>query len=554
MTQDTHRFIVLADLHLSDNPDTAARQALHWAVDRVNMERPDFLAVAGDVTTFSTAVSATCCLEALDRVEVPVLFTPGNAERRGGHAMSVFENLASPERRAAAFGDLLVLLPDTSTGSLPGHERSWLKRSLLSNRAQRLLVITHYPLDRMDGEARAWFTRWLSENGVELLVAGHSHFHRTRRENGFVEVVVRGLDPDKAIGDLPGINLFESGQKGSWTETFIPWTPAMRLLPADLPNGMLPVGWSIQGDPVTAARETLASGLSCLEIRPTDLDFSPRALSGALRDLRSRGPLYLSYHLPDVKWTPRTGRVGGVERVRAHVDCALAAGANSLTVHVPRANANTMERVREDRPEPTGCFLEFVAAYADLFGEAAGAGVGIAIENIHNPAGTPAGSPVREFATRIDEYLRWIDAVTVEMGDAAGSRVGALLDVGHARNNGGDLDNLQPLGDWYARLGRRILGYHIHQVGTDPTSGALSNHHEITELFGGRISFAGFLWAWSTHQITRGPLYVEVRDASGREKTVRRLGRLFEYAHRIRDAADLPCWRTCTDGGANDDS
>lgn len=554
MTKSAHRFILLTDLHLSDNPDTAAHQALQWAVDHVNLERPDFLAVAGDVTTFSTAVSAKRCLDALGRVEVPLLFTPGNAERRGRHAMSVFETLASPERRVASFGDLLVLLPDTSTGTLPDHERWWLNRSLRSSRAVRRLVITHYPLDRMDGEGRAWLTRWLSENGVELLVAGHSHFHRTRREDGFVEAVVRGLDPDKAIGDLPGISLFESAQKGSWTETFIPWSPAIRLLPSDLPNGMLPVGWSIQGDPVTAARETLGSGLPCLEIRPADLDFSPRALSGALCELRNRGPLYLSYHLPDLKWNSGNRRVEGTDAVRAHVDCALAAGADSLTVHVPRASAGAMERVREDRPEPTGCFVEFVETFASLFTDPVRAGVRLAIENIHNPRNTPADSPNREFATRIDEYLRWIDAVEADLADVPGARVGALLDVGHARNNGGDLDNLQPLGDWYARLGRRILGYHIHQVETDPGSGLLSNHHEITELFGSRISFAGFLWAWSTHQITRGPLFVEIRDAGGREKTVRRFRRLFEYAHKIRDASDLPDRRTCTDVGANDDS
>ncbi|MCY3766168.1 MAG: TIM barrel protein [Gemmatimonadetes bacterium] len=554
MTASVHRFILLTDLHLSDNPDTAAHQALQWAVDRVNLERPDFLAVAGDVTTFSTAVSAVRCLEALDRVEVPVLFTPGNAERRGRHAMSVFETLAAPGRRVALFGDLQVLLPDTSTGTLLDDERSWLDRSLGSNHAERRMVITHYPLDRMDGEGRAWLTRWLRENGVELLVAGHSHFHRTRRENGFVEAVVRGLDPDKAIGDLPGISLFESGQDGAWTETFIPWSPAIRLLPADLPNGMQPVGWSIQGDPVMAARKTCGSGLSCLEIRPADLDFSRKALSTALCDLRDQGPLYLSYHLPDLRWNSGARRVDGVDAVRAHLDCAMEAGADSLTVHVPRATAREMERVREHRMEATGCFFTFARTFESLFRQAVREGVGIAIENIHNPDNTPADSPDREFATRIEEYLRWIDAVAAEVADLPGARVGALLDVGHARNNGGDLDNLQPLGDWYARLGRRILGYHIHQVETDPDSGLLSNHHEIRELFGSRISFAGFLWAWSTHQITRGPLFVEVRDAEGREKTVRRFRRLFENAHRIREAADLPGRTTRADTGADDDS
>ncbi len=554
MTNRSHRFILLADLHLSDNPDTAAHQALQWAVDRVNLERPDFLAVGGDITTFSTAGSASRCLEALERVEAPVLFTPGNAERRGQHAMSVLGALASPERRVAVFHDLLVLLPDTSTGSLPGEERLWLDRSVRLKNAKRRVVITHYPLDRMDAEGRTWLMRWLSENGVELFAAGHSHYHRTRRENGFVEAVVRGLDPDKAIGDLPGISLFASEKEGTWTETFIPWSPAIRLLPADLPSGMLPVGWSIQGDPMAAVRETLGSGVSCLEIRPAELDFSLRTLAEGLDELRDRGPLFLSYHLPDLKLNLRSGRVEGVDAVRAHLNCAMEAGVDSLTVHVPRASASAMERVQAGQPEPTGYFGTFAETFASLFRAAACAGVGIAIENIHNPINTPADSPDREFATRIDEYLRWIEAVAQEMADAPEARVGALLDVGHARNNGGDLDNLQPLGDWYACLGRRILGYHIHQVDTDPVTGALSNHHEISELFGSRISFAGFLWAWSTHQITRGPLFVEVRDDQGRRNTLRRFKRLFEDAQRIREAGDLPDRRTCADTGAIDDS
>ena len=51
------RFILLADLHLSDTPGTAAHSALDWAVETTNQEQPDFLAVAGDMTTFGTRPS-----------------------------------------------------------------------------------------------------------------------------------------------------------------------------------------------------------------------------------------------------------------------------------------------------------------------------------------------------------------------------------------------------------------------------------------------------------------------------------------------------------------
>jgi hypothetical protein len=118
--------------------------------------------------------------------------------------------------------------------------------------------------------------------------------------------------------------------------------------------------------------------------------------------------------------------------------------------------------------------------------------------------------------------------------------VGAHLDLGHARNNGGELDNTQPLGDWYAGLGSRILSYHVHQVGLRPETGRLANHLAMNGLFGPRMSYAGFLWAWSTGQIPRAPLYVEVRDDDGRRRTAELLKGLFDQADRIRSSTDLP--------------
>jgi hypothetical protein len=61
----------------------------------------------------------------------------------------------------------------------------------------------------------------------------------------------------------------------------------------------------------------------------------------------------------------------------------------------------------------------------------------------------------------------------------------------------------------------------------------------MSGLFGPRISYAGFLWAWSTRQISRGPLFVEVRDPEGSRRTADLLQRLFDDADRIREARDL---------------
>ena len=529
-----HRFALLADLHLSDLSMTSAHCALQWAVELVNRERPDFLAVAGDVTTYGTARSAALFLEELRKVEVPVFFTPGNAELRSPEGMVELAELCVQERRVAVTGDLLAVFPDTSTGRLQADEREWLEHCVADHlEAHRRIAITHFPLDRLEEESRAWLREWIVRQRVELLAAGHTHVNEVLRNNGWTEVITRGLDPDKAIGDLPGINFLSSAEEGVWTEEFRPWQFAVELLPADSPVDASPVGWSIHGCPVAAAEETLTSGLSCLELRPRDLEFSRRELADALGRLRDHGPLFLSYHLTNLAWNAEKGGIEGEEELRAHVERALEAGVHSVTMHVPRVAAPLME----EEGAATTLYGEFVELYARVFEAPVRAGLRLSIENLHNGPGTPVEDPERKFATTIDEYLRWIDALEERIPQG---RIGAHLDVGHARNNGGPLDNMQPLGDWYAQLGRRIVGFHIHQVGAHPETGKLANHLEIGSLFGRRISYAGFLHAWSQRKIARMPLFVEVRSEEARRSTAQRLRKLFERAGEIRESVELP--------------
>jgi len=528
----TCRFAVLADLHLSDRGDTAVTAALDWAVAWLEAHPVDFLAVAGDVTTYGSGPAMARLLDRCGSLAFPVYHTPGNAERRGVDALALLRSRLAPERRVAVHGGVQVLLPDTSTGTVPPEERQWLERAAgevdgVTGRA----AITHFPLDKLKSKDRAWLKQWLARHRVELMVAGHSHLQRRRDIGSCIEYVVRGLDPDKAIGDWPGLDLFERGASGKWAHRFVPWQPQLELLPSDLPEGVHPVGWSIHGDPAEAARETLEAGLSCLEVRPKGARWPGKRLGRVLVEMRQRGPLFLSCHLPNLTWDPRHGDIVGEDVFSRHVEHALDARVDSLTVHVPRILSSEMLAHRGGyRPEePTALYRALVDLSAWLLAPAAQEGVRIAVENLHNPQDTPIDSPGQVFGSTIEQMQRWIQSLRAAL---PGATIGAHLDVGHARNNGGELDNLQPLGDWYAALGRDILGYHIHQVKTDRKTGRTVNHRQIKSPFGPRVSYAGFLWAWSTRQIARGPLFVEVRDGGGRRATARLLRKLFDAAAR----------------------
>ena len=526
------RFAVLADLHLSDLDGTAAAAALEWAVTWLGEHPVDFLAVAGDVTTYGGGPAMAHLLRACAGLACPVYHTPGNAERRGVDAMALLRPHLAPERRRAVHGTgdgaAQVLLPDTSTGKVPPAERAWLAAAAADGPG-RPVVVTHYPQDKLAADDAAWLDAWLTDCGAQLLVAGHSHYHRRRSVGAWTEVTVPGLDPDKAIGGPPGLTLFERGADGVWTDRFEPWAAELELLPSDLPGQLNPVGWSVPGDPAEAVRETRAHGLSCLELRTSGLEWSPAALEQELAESRRCGPLYLSFHLPNLTWNAQRQCIDGEDTFRGYVERAVEAKADHLTVHVPRALSSQMLDCRGGyRPEePSPVYRRMAALMADLLSPAAAAGARIAMENLHNPARTPVGAPGQIFGATIAQMRRWVRTMRDALPRA---QVGVHLDVGHARNNGGELDNRQPLGDWYADLGRDVLGYHVHQVRTDPETGRAVNHRVMESLWGPRISYAGFLWAWSTRQLTRGPLFVEVRDADGRRTTARLLKRLFDGA------------------------
>ena len=68
-------------------------------METINQEQPDFLAVAGDMTTFGTRPSTARILAALECVQVPVLFTPGNAELRSDAGLPLLGQWLAPANR-----------------------------------------------------------------------------------------------------------------------------------------------------------------------------------------------------------------------------------------------------------------------------------------------------------------------------------------------------------------------------------------------------------------------------------------------------------------------
>jgi hypothetical protein len=311
--------------------------------------------------------------------------------------------------------------------------------------------------------------------------------------------VVRGLDPDKAIGGPPGLAIFECCGTG-WKRCDIAFPGGcVHRWDADGRREFVDnLGYSCMKEPLAGIAAGREMGVPVLEIRAESLDgVSLAAVSDALRAWRRQSGRYLSLHMRNLRWDRDCHTVIGAAEFARDAALACELGCDALTVHVPRIS------VAEMCPDGTAwsCFTDVLrSALLPVLD----AGMVVSVENLHLNAGDLADG-THAFGCAPDECLAWIGHLrqTLEYAE-----IRLHLDIGHARNNG-PLASRFPLGTWYAAVGSHIGGYHLHQV--RQRNGRASNHNAFDGLYGPMISLASFLWAWETRQIRHTPMFLEVR-------------------------------------------
>ena len=149
--------------------------------------------------------------------------------------------------------------------------------------------------------------------------------------------------------------------------------------------------------------------------------------------------------------------------------------------------------------------------------------VEVGIENVHKLK-EEQGLPDTEFGFGYtpSEVNLWIDAINQSLHK---QRVGHVLDVGHARNNG-ELSSRFPISRWYEQMGDNIVAYHIHQV--LQAEDCLKNHNAIENWFGPLISYASFFYAWEKLLIRHRPIFLEVRRIENFEKSLEEFSKLLQ--------------------------
>lgn len=493
------RIAVLADTHLTDLPGTAQDAALDWAIATLRANPPDLVLVAGDVTAAGTANAAQRAREKLDASGLNFRMAPGNSDCRSPeHCEHVRELLTVPGTFINP--QCVALLLNATEPTLTDQHKTAIDHLLAIAGSRQLVLACHFPLIAFADGDRAWLTARLESGAISLFIAGHRHLDSTEAVGPAVEHLIRGLDPDKAKHAPPAMALFELDD-GRWTRSNIAfpggstdaWTPAGR------DEFLAHLGISCMTDTLGGLEQAARRQLRTVELRAANtLDLPLGTLQAAATTWRQAGGGHLSLHMPNLRWNEAEADVEGIDTWQAAVDLALAIEANALTCHVPR--------IAVGRMQPWGdAWQRFAEIYCTTLTPALEAGMTIGIENMHMNPGEAADES-RGFGYLPEECLAWIGALRYATGS---DHIGALLDIGHARNNE-PFSIHATLGQWYALVGAQAVGYHVHQVVAD--NGRMTNHHPFTNPFGPLISLSSFLWAWDSGQLRHAPMFLEIRS------------------------------------------
>lgn len=485
------KIAVLCDMHLSCDKNAPQYAFLSRASQQMHLDGIQKIIVCGDITAYGDVNAYRLYRELLQDFEVHEVL--GNSDVRDAATAQQMSALVAPDEFFLEGRRIMGI--QTPYSVIPPSERE--RMQALSN--GDVLFLHHYT-DSLEQESREYLLSVLQSKAITVL---HGHGHRifdyavgNSHVYGF-----RGLDPDKAIGAPPCINYLTVSPDGIENEEIRFPLAKETFLQA---KGYFGISCVDLVEDMTYAAE---HGIAYAELRCDHAPWPPEpSLLRAVEAWRSRTHGFLSVHLPNLKY--KEGEICGIDKWNSVLEYALLLGADHLTLHPPRVSRGKLV----NDPALWERFLELFTAVAQRVSDK----VSIGVENMHREKCEPYDEG-EGFAYIPSEVALWIDAINRKLGRP--QRVGHVLDVGHARNNGKHAERY-PISRWYGIMGGRAVAYHIHQsVRKDGNN--LKNHCPLSNWFGPMINYTGFFHAWETGVLNHAPIFLEVNGAKNHEESMR---------------------------------
>lgn len=495
------RLGIICDMHLQKFKESPQLAFLKRAVDKMKEDDVDAVICLGDITGYGDLEALELYMDALkDLKHYEVL---GNTDVRDKDTRAEFE--ARFQDVDFFVGNRRVWGINTPDGIITEHDRARLKDVKAGD-----IVFMHYYMKTLDENSAAYLTELASNVSITIL---HGHGHRVFDYDieGSHVYGMRGLDPDKAIGNFPTIGYLDINDDSLKFEEIVFKLPKEYILNTAKYFGISCV------DNHRDVLYALENDVKHIELRCNGKDWFPdETLFPLIEKWRNKTNGYLSVHMPNLKYVD--GKFSGFEQWDAALEYGVALNADSYTMHPPRVRVC-------DMPVGGDVWNAFLPPYLSVV-EKAKATARMGVENIHKSQ-AESHDETRGFGYIPSEVCAWIDAVNEAVGF---KRVGHVLDVGHARNNG-NFAKMYPSSKWYCLMGDKTIAYHIHQVIAIP--GAYKNHNPLEDWFGPMINYTAFFYAFNNGILNNVPVFLEVKGAENYQKSIDAISAILEHYDEI---------------------
>jgi sugar phosphate isomerase/epimerase/predicted phosphodiesterase len=506
---------VLADLHLTNNEDTVQYFCFEWTLKKLEEIKPDMIILAGDITAAGNEEIAVKTMNLLKTLDIPIISTPGNAEIRNPETAEALQSLFS-EKTLFENDNIVAATFDTSRSEISEDEKQFLIKKANETGDRKLVLCTHVAISKLKDESRKWLEEFVTGKNIALISA-HRHFDKEFEFNGSKIFKVRGLDPEKAIGAPPAFALFEI-ENGNIAKNDIVFQEAVidnwSVQEKDEFLSNLGLAFLSKDEILTDIDYAISEKIPCVELRDCAANIDRKSLSEKIKEWRETGGKILSWHMPNIKWNPEKNTLDGIDAWRKTTDAFMELGGDRITVHPPYVPVGKMEKGDLIRNNIANIFTELLRPFKDK-------SIPVGIENLHMGS-SEVPDETRRFGYLPEELKCWRDELAHKLHY---DKIGFVLDLGHARNNM-NYSSEYTLGEWFSALNNGINAYHAHQ--TVATENGKKNHFPIEDVFGPLISFSALFCAWKRKQISRAPIFIEVRGKENRSKSYSTLKNYFD--------------------------
>lgn len=462
----------MCDLHLPEDKNARQYKVLDWAISDAIKKDTDCLIFAGDATCNGNGDVYDYFINKFTNCGIQGFFIPGNSDLRDSSSAMRIKGISS-DCENELYNTKIFAVND-SDGEVSEDTLAQIEKA-----DEQSIVFMHHPIEALGHKSAELMTKWRESHKKTKLFFGHNHISVTEDN----DISLQAMDTDKAIGENACITYYDTvTQNIRKAYYFCP-------VPADL-YGYMGISCYKSPEQINYATD---KGIANIELRPNcaKADFS--VIHSAVSSWRESGGTDLSIHMPDISYI--NGEAVADESFDKLIELAKTLKNDRFTIHVPKVSVQT---TLDDSTA-----LEKICDFlADRFNSLEH-NVVIGIENMHMTASEMADN------TRRFGYIPGECELLIKMlSKKCRHKVGFNFDIGHARNNAPYSSEFQ-ISSWLSKLGRYIVGYHIHQVTYD--NEVFENHMPITDIYGRLISYGTLFADWSEELINKAPFIFEMR-------------------------------------------